>query len=488
MLKRKISYIRWGDLPKNMRPSGKTASPDTKVYIDPQTGHIPFTYELSQYDLTNPKLYTPIPQQPQADVRYGSDNIVDAQQGATYSPEFNRNFYGTSDYSALFGDSRVQGMQRAWEHNPEAMQQWTDAGNLVGDAALTFLPIGEVVGPAISTIGRGTKSIAPKIVEWLGRGLTKTPIERFVTSKSSIRPAMQMMMVTPEGVSTTYPVAATTSSALRYTPQVVTGALGLGTIGALLNNRIQNTISLVDQDNNYQEYLDSAAVARAYGGNSDTIQTPAVTSTESPIDTTATPSDTTQIPTRDNLQPDNEDNEEPKNEEPKNEESQKEPNRFKRAWRELRGKNKSTQTNTSDTKTKYSNWNDYYKAHPRKALFWEKPSEFESPRNSVIRNGIRLLGYAQPFAGLRERINPIIGGITGGAFHFILDSPNDTISQRNTQAIYTQQQADSIKAAGRNQAFVVGKDQIVPTRDSVGAESFSQGKSNYSRTRTDQVQ
>jgi len=38
MAKRKISYIRWGDLPENMRPAGKTASPDTKVYIDPQTG------------------------------------------------------------------------------------------------------------------------------------------------------------------------------------------------------------------------------------------------------------------------------------------------------------------------------------------------------------------------------------------------------------------------------------------------------------------
>lgn len=49
-------------------------------------------------------------------------------------------FYGMSDWDSLFGKARVDGVRRAWERNPEAMQLWTDAGNIAGAfAAAPFL-------------------------------------------------------------------------------------------------------------------------------------------------------------------------------------------------------------------------------------------------------------------------------------------------------------------------------------------------------------
>lgn len=55
---------------------------------------------------------------------------VDMWAGANYSPSFNKHFYGTSDFDALFGKSRVEGVKKAWQRNPKAMQNWTDGGNV----------------------------------------------------------------------------------------------------------------------------------------------------------------------------------------------------------------------------------------------------------------------------------------------------------------------------------------------------------------------
>lgn len=54
---------------------------------------------------------------------------IDMWAGANYSPRFNKYFYGTSDFDALFGRSRVEGVRKAWQRNPQAMQNWTDGGN-----------------------------------------------------------------------------------------------------------------------------------------------------------------------------------------------------------------------------------------------------------------------------------------------------------------------------------------------------------------------
>lgn len=58
--------------------------------------------------------------------------------GANYSPSFNKHFYGTSDFDALFGKSKVEGVMKAWERNPQVMQNWTDGGNLA--AAMISAP------------------------------------------------------------------------------------------------------------------------------------------------------------------------------------------------------------------------------------------------------------------------------------------------------------------------------------------------------------
>lgn len=65
---------------------------------------------------------------------------VDMQVGANYSPRFSKYFYGTSDFGALFGESRVEGVKKAWQRNPEYMQKaWTNTGNEIGTVA--SLPI-----------------------------------------------------------------------------------------------------------------------------------------------------------------------------------------------------------------------------------------------------------------------------------------------------------------------------------------------------------
>lgn len=107
------------------------------------------TYPEDMYYITragaSPQQSTPQPKQPETTTkqpRFASEDLpvyipnerkgIDRYIGSAHSDAFDRHFYGTSDWSALFGDSRVNGVKRAWQRNPEAMQLWTDAGNEAG--------------------------------------------------------------------------------------------------------------------------------------------------------------------------------------------------------------------------------------------------------------------------------------------------------------------------------------------------------------------
>lgn len=107
------------------------------------------TYPGDRYYMTRvgapPQQSTPRPEQPETTTkqpRFASEDLpvyipnerkgIDRYIGSAHSDAFDKHFYGTSDWSALFGDSRVNGVKRAWQRNPEAMQLWTDAGNEAG--------------------------------------------------------------------------------------------------------------------------------------------------------------------------------------------------------------------------------------------------------------------------------------------------------------------------------------------------------------------
>lgn len=52
-------------------------------------------------------------QAPKRSLSSPSRKGVDMWAGANYSPRFNKHFYGTSDFDALFGKSRVEGVKKA---------------------------------------------------------------------------------------------------------------------------------------------------------------------------------------------------------------------------------------------------------------------------------------------------------------------------------------------------------------------------------------
>lgn len=88
-------------------------------------------------------------QAPKRSLSSPSRKGVDMWAGANYSPRFNKHFYGTSDFDALFGKSRVEGVKKAWQSNPQSMQNWTDGGNIA--AAMIAAPFAaEAVGAAYS--------------------------------------------------------------------------------------------------------------------------------------------------------------------------------------------------------------------------------------------------------------------------------------------------------------------------------------------------
>ena len=106
----------------------------------PTQGDSEHPIELGEVVVTAPapKKFTP------------SKKGIDIWAGANYSPSFNKYFYGTSDFDALFGKSRVEGVRKAWQRNPQAMQNWTDGGNAAAafiTAPLAAYAAGEYVLP-----------------------------------------------------------------------------------------------------------------------------------------------------------------------------------------------------------------------------------------------------------------------------------------------------------------------------------------------------
>ena len=117
----------------------------------------------------------PAPKQNSTSTRKGVDMFI----GANYSPSFNKHFYGTSDFDALFGKSRIEGVRKAWQRNPQAMQNWTEGGNAAaafvtapfaayaaGEYALPWLA--ENVAPYLSARGwLGATQAAGNTPAWL---------------------------------------------------------------------------------------------------------------------------------------------------------------------------------------------------------------------------------------------------------------------------------------------------------------------------------
>lgn len=139
--------------------------------------------ELDEVVVTAPAPSKPTNSQP----RRGIDMFA----GANYSPSFNKRFYSTSDFDALFGNSRVEGVRRAWQRNPQAMQNWTDGGNAA--AAFITTPFaayaaGEYALPWL------TKNVAPYLSArgWLGatQAAGNTPVWLTPTSATAIDAAL----------------------------------------------------------------------------------------------------------------------------------------------------------------------------------------------------------------------------------------------------------------------------------------------------------
>lgn len=77
-------------------------------------------------------------------------------QGSPNHTPFNDTFYNMSDWDSLLGQDRVNINKRAWENNPEYMQNWTDSGNIA--AGFTVAPfataaLGEYALPWLANTG-----------------------------------------------------------------------------------------------------------------------------------------------------------------------------------------------------------------------------------------------------------------------------------------------------------------------------------------------
>lgn len=229
--KPQIQKAYWRNIPAYLRDPNKAQDQGNAViFVDPTTGAPVATRDFGNYYIPEyseqVSEHSYAPQAPE--MKHGSDNIVDAQQGAAYSPEFIKHFYGTSDFSALLGDSRVQGMKTAWERNPQAMQLWTDAGNEVGTAAMAFLPVGElfnagktITQPFISRFFSKVPTISRSGAEMLSKVYT---------------PSTRMLMQTPTGqiIEQSIPSTITLSPTAQATA-ITTGLLGAGALANLGN-------------------------------------------------------------------------------------------------------------------------------------------------------------------------------------------------------------------------------------------------------------
>lgn len=91
-------------------------------------------------------------------------------QGSPNHTPFNDTFYNMSDWDSLLGQDRVNINKRAWENNPEYMQNWTDSGNAA--AAFTVAPfataaLGEYAIPWLANTGL---SAASNGARWVWNG------------------------------------------------------------------------------------------------------------------------------------------------------------------------------------------------------------------------------------------------------------------------------------------------------------------------------
>ena len=232
--KSNVQYALWEDIPKELKDSHKIAEPTQKVWVDPQTGRALNRAELVNYNIpSNVSRYIYNKPQVQYQGRHGSDNVVDAQRGAAYDPRYERAFYGTSDYDSLLGKSRVNAVQQAWEHNPEAMQLWSDAGDEVGGVASMFVPVGGPIGEMISAI---------KPASFITRGLN-SPLGRVIAKNYMEMSAPRLALATTRGTITPITTVA------RPLPQHALGLLGLTALGAgLVANNASKKYYMTDDE------------------------------------------------------------------------------------------------------------------------------------------------------------------------------------------------------------------------------------------------
>lgn len=149
----------------------------------PTQGDSEHPIELDEVTVTAPASSKPTNSQ--------SRRGIDMFAGANYSPSFNKRFYGTSDFDALFGKSRVEGVRKAWQRNPQAMQNWTDGGNAAAafiTAPFAAYAAGEYTVPWL------TKNVAPYLSArgWLGatQAAGNTPAWLTPTSATAIDAAL----------------------------------------------------------------------------------------------------------------------------------------------------------------------------------------------------------------------------------------------------------------------------------------------------------
>lgn len=150
--------------------------------------HVP-TYGDSEHpiQLQGVTVTAPAPKKNSSPTRTGADIFA----GRNYSPSFDKHFYGTSDFDALFGRSRVEGVKKAWQRNPQAMQDWTDGGNIAAayvTAPFAAYTAGEYVLPWLA------ENVAPYLSArgWLGatQAAGNTPAWLTPTSATAIDAAL----------------------------------------------------------------------------------------------------------------------------------------------------------------------------------------------------------------------------------------------------------------------------------------------------------
>ena len=134
---------------------------------------------------------------PELSITANKDNTTSTNMGSYSSNTQRRSsnrtyadrFYNMSDWDSLFGQTRVNLNKRAWQRNPQYMQNWTDAGNIA--AAFTVTPFATAAGATIPS------SVLPKIGNFLVKdiiipGLAGGAVEELATSAFGRSPFQEM--------------------------------------------------------------------------------------------------------------------------------------------------------------------------------------------------------------------------------------------------------------------------------------------------------